>query len=63
MSRRTYTREEQRRNGRIAVAIAIAYGIVCVLVSVWLIGNALDHMTDTCRTHDLKRMNPACLTK
>jgi len=61
VSRRTYTREEQRLNGRIAVAVAIAYGIVCVIVSVWLIGNALDHMTDPCRTDAQRSVVPSCV--
>ena len=59
--RRTYTREEQRRNGRIAVAVAIAYGLVCVIVSVWLIGNAFDHMTDPCRTDAQRSVVPSCV--
>jgi hypothetical protein len=32
-------------------------------VTVWGLGRGIDHMLDPCRTHDLQRMNPACLTK
>jgi hypothetical protein len=32
-------------------------------VTVWGLGRGFDHMLDPCRTDDLKRMNPACLTK
>ena len=55
-----YTPEQQRRNTRIAYALVIPFAILCVGISVWMVGRAFDHMTDPCRTHDLRSMSPAC---
>ena len=60
---RTYTRGEQRRNDRIAYAVAILFTVACVTVSLWIIGRAFDHMTDPCRTEGARAVTPACISR
>ena len=48
------------RDRRLVYAAVVLYAIVCVGISLWLVGRAFDHMTDPCRTHDLRSMSPAC---
>lgn len=61
--RRNYTPEEQRRNARIAYAIAIPFAILCVGIAIWVAGNALDHMLDPCRTEGMRAVTPACVSR
>ena len=55
-----HTPEQQRRNARIAYALVIPFAILCVGIALWIAGNAFDHMTDPCRTADMRSMSPAC---
>lgn len=44
----------------IMYAVAIVYATLAIGVSLWIIGRAFDHMTDPCRTADMRSMSPAC---
>jgi hypothetical protein len=57
---RTYTRQQQRRNDRIAYVLAVLFAVACVTVSLWIVGRAFDHMTDPCRTDAQRAVVPAC---
>ena len=61
MSRRTYTREEQRRNECVAYVVVALYTVVAVGLSLWLFGRAFDHMTDPCRTDAQRSVVPSCV--
>jgi hypothetical protein len=59
----TYTPEQQRRNARIAYALVVPFAILCVGIALWIAGNALDHMTDPCRTEGMRAVTPACISR
>jgi hypothetical protein len=54
------TREQQRRNDRIAYLIAVVFVTLCIGLSVWMFGRAFDNMTDPCRTEQQRAVTPAC---
>lgn len=50
------------RDRRLVYVAVVLYAIVCVGISLWLVGRAFDHMTDPCRTEAQRSTTPVCMT-